>query len=406
MVSSELIPAHHLALDRDSKIILLVIDGVGGLPHPVSGRTELETARTPNLDGLAQRGVGGLIHPIARGVTPGSGVAHLSLFGYDPIKHAIGRGAVAALGIGLKPAPEDLAVRVNFATMDENGAISDRRAGRISTERNAELCELLRKIQLDDVEFTIDPVKDYRAVVVFTGEDLSEKLADSDPGQNGLPPRVVEPLVSGDSNAERTARIANEFIRQAREILRNLAPTNSILMRGFAHPVYLPTMQEVYKLKGGAIATYPDYLGVSRMVGMDILPTVGEISDEMDTLEKHYADYDFIYFHVKKTDSAGEDGNFDEKVRIIEELDSLLPRMTKLQPDVLVVTGDHSTPATFKAHSWHPAPLILTAKWSRRDSVRTFSETECAQGALGQFPATEIMALALANAERLTKFGA
>ncbi|MCK5734438.1 MAG: phosphoglycerate mutase, partial [Candidatus Latescibacteria bacterium] len=180
----------------------------------------------------------------------------------------------------------------------------------------------------------------------------------------------------------------------------------SILMRGFAHPVYLPTMREVYKLKAGAIATYPDYLGVSRMIGMDILPTGGEIADEMDTLEQHYADYDFIYFHVKKTDSAGEDGNFDEKVRIIEELDSLLPRMTALQPDVLVVTGDHSTPATFKAHSWHPVPLILTAKWSRRDSVQTFSETECAQGALGQFPGTEIMALALANAERLTKFGA
>ncbi|MFH1008542.1 MAG: 2,3-bisphosphoglycerate-independent phosphoglycerate mutase [Candidatus Latescibacterota bacterium] len=406
MVSSELIPAHNLALDRDSKIILLVIDGVGGLPHPISGLTELETARTPHLDALAQRGVGGLVHPIARGITPGSGVAHLSLFGYDPIKHAIGRGAVAALGVGLKPAPEDLAVRVNFATMDDSGAISDRRAGRISTQRNAELCKLLRTIKLDDVAFTIDPVKDYRAVVVFEGADLSDKLIDSDPGENGLPPRSVKPLVSGDPKAERTARMANEFIRQAREILRDLAPTNCILMRGFAHPVYLPTMQEVYKLKAGAIATYPDYLGISRMVGMDILPTGSEIADEMDTLEQHYADYDFIYFHVKKVDSAGEDGNFDEKVRIIEELDSLMPRMTRLDPDVIVVTGDHSTPATLHAHSWHPVPLILSARWSRKDGVRSFGETECARGALGQFPGTEIMALALANAERLAKFGA
>ena len=406
MVSSELISSYDLALDRDSKIILLVIDGVGGLPHPTSGRTELETARTPHLDALARSGVGGMSDPIARGIAPGSGVAHLALFGYDPIVHAIGRGAVAALGIGLKPAPEDLAVRVNFATMDKTGAISDRRAGRIPTERNAELCELLRPIQLDDVEFTIDPVKDYRAVVVFKGEDLSEELADSDPGQNGLPPKPVEPRDPGDPRAERTARIANEFIRQARDILRDLAPTNTILMRGFAHPVYLSTMQEVYKLKAGAIATYPDYLGVSRMVGMDILPTGDQIADEMDTLEKHYADYDFIYLHIKKTDSAGEDGNFNEKVRIIEEVDAFVPRITQLDPDVLVVTGDHSTPATFKAHSWHPVPLILTGKWGRRDAVQAFSETECAKGSLGRFPATEIMALALANAERLTKFGA
>ena len=406
MVSSELISSYDLALDRDSKIILLVIDGVGGLPHPTSGRTELETARTPHLDALARSGVGGMSDPIARGIAPGSGVAHLALFGYDPIVHAIGRGAVAALGIGLKPAPEDLAVRVNFATMDKTGAISDRRAGRIPTERNAELCELLRPIQLDDVEFTIDPVKDYRAVVVFKGEDLSEELADSDPGQNGLPPKPVEPRDPGDPRAERTARIANTFVRQAREILQDLAPTNTILMRGFAHPVYLSTMQEVYKLKAGAIATYPDYLGVSRMVGMDILPTGDQIADEMDTLEKHYADYDFIYLHIKKTDSAGEDGNFNEKVRIIEEVDAFVPRITQLDPDVLVVTGDHSTPATFKAHSWHPVPLILTGKWGRRDAVQAFSETECAKGSLGRFPATEIMALALANAERLTKFGA
>ena len=406
MVSSELISTYDLALDRESKIMLLVIDGVGGLPHPISGRTELETARTPHLDALARSGIGGLSDPIARGIAPGSGVAHLALFGYDPVVHAIGRGAVAALGIGLKPAPEDLAVRVNFATMNDKGIISDRRAGRIPTERNAELCALLRPIQLDGVEFTIDPVKDYRAVVVFKGEDLSEELTDSDPGQNGLPPEPVEPRVPGDPSAERTARIANTFIRQARDILRELAPTNAILMRGFAHPVYLPTMQEVYKLKAGAIATYPDYLGVSRMVGMDILPTGDAVSDEMVTLEKHYADYDFIYFHVKKTDSAGEDGNFNEKVRLIEEVDAFVPRITQLHPDVLVVTGDHSTPATFKAHSWHPVPLILSGKWARRDAVRAFSETECTKGSLGRFPATEIMALALANAERLTKFGA
>lgn len=407
MVSSELISTYNLALDRDSKIILLVIDGVGGLPHPTTGKTELETARTPHLDEVARKGTGGLIDPIGRGVAPGSGVAHLALFGYDPIRHAIGRGAIAALGIGLTPDPSDVAVRVNFATLDKKtGGISDRRAGRIATERNAELCALLREIKIEGVEYTIDPVKDYRAVVVFKGEDLSDRLSDSDPGKDGLAPKPVVPRDEGDAKAQRMADIANEFIRQAREILSDLAPTNMILMRGFAHPTYLDTMQEVYRLKSGAIATYPDYLGVSRMVGMDILETGPEVADELETLEQHYADYDFIFFHVKKTDSAGEDGDFHKKVHLIEELDASVPRITQLQPNVLVVTGDHSTPATFQAHSWHPVPLILSSRWCRCDPISAFSEMECARGLLGRFPATEVMALALAHAERLSKFGA
>lgn len=405
MVSSEIVRT--LVLQKDTKIILLVIDGVGGLPHSTTGKTELETARTPHLDELARKGTGGLIDPIGMGIAPGSGVAHLALFGYDPVRHAIGRGAIAALGIGLNPGPSDVAVRVNFATVNTTtGVISDRRAGRISTERNAELCALLRAIQIEGVEYTIDPVKDYRTVVVFKGEDLSDQLNDSDPGKDGLAPEPVAPHDEEDAKARRMAHIANEFIRQAREILSDLAPTNTILMRGFAHPTYIDTMQEVYKLKSGAIATYPDYLGVSRMVGMDILETGSEIADELETLEQYYADYDFIFFHVKKADSAGEDGDFHRKVQLIEEVDAFIPRITRLQPDVLVVTGDHSTPATFKAHSWHPVPLILSGKWCRRDPISAFSEIECARGLLGRFPATEVMALALAHAERLSKFGA
>ena len=402
MVSSEVLK--DLAKrEAHSKIILLVIDGLGGVPHPDTGKTELETARTPQLDALARQGVGGLIDPIGSGITPGSGVAHLALFGYDPVKNAVGRGAIAAAGVGEEMQPTDVAVRTNFATMNEDGLISDRRAGRIPTERCAELCHLLEQIKMPGLDIVIKPVKDYRAVVIFKGEGLCPALTDSDPQALHVPPKTVEAL---SPEAQKMADIANSFIASAKDILKDQYPSNTILFRGFAHPLILPSMKEVYGLNAGVIATYPDYRGVARMVGMTVLDTGSEIADEMDTLEQHYTDYDFIFFHVKKTDSAGEDGDFDKKAHVIEELDALIPRIARLEPDVLIVTGDHSTPALLKLHSWHPVPLMLNSRWTRRDAVIAFGETECAKGSLGRFPATEVMALALAYAERLEKFSA
>jgi len=401
MVSSEFL--RDLAIDAKTKIVLVVIDGVGGLPHPMSGRTELETAYTPNLDALARRGMGGMIDPVGRGITPGSAIAHLSLFGYDPVTCFVGRGAVAASGIGLEMGETDVAARMNFATMDDEGRISDRRAGRIPTERCAVLCALLQEIRIPGIELTIEPVKDYRAVVIFKGDGLCPEVSDSDPEKVELPPKPVEALVP---EAERMAEVANEFIRGAREILKDRSPTNMVLTRGYARRPDFPSMSDVYKLNAACIATYPDYRGVSRMVGMTVLETGSEIGDEVETLERHFDEHDFFFFHVKKSDSMGEDGNFEGKVKVIEEADRYIPRILALEPDVIAVTGDHSTPALYEAHSWHPVPVALSSMWCRRDRTSAFSESECSRGALGRFPGTELMALMMANARRLEKLGA
>ena len=414
MISSEV--ASQLSFeDNGSRIILFVIDGVGGLPLPETGLTELETARTPNLDSLAAKGITGMTIPVAPGVAPGSGVAHLALFGYDPLKYAIGRGAIAAYGVGLDMNEGDMAVRINFAGYSPAGAVLDRRAGRLATEKNKELCKLLREIKLPGVEIVIETVLDYRSVVIFKGEGLHPHLSDSDPQATGedVFPREVEAL---DPGAERAAELANEFIKSANEILCDGAkgiaelPDGQhigILTRGYAGQPEIPSMQSLYKLeKLGAIATYPDYRGVARLVGMDIVYTGHELVGEFDTLDVVFQDHDFIFFHAKKADSAGEDGNFNEKVRILEELDELVPRLETLNPDVIVIAGDHSTPATYKAHSWHPVPFALISKWCRPDSVKGFSESECQHGVMGQFYAAEVMLHALGHARRIAKFGA
>ncbi len=401
MISSEFVK--DLVVPSDSKIFLLVIDGLGGLPHPDTGKTELEMAKTPNMDKIAKEGQGGLTIPIERGITPGSGLAHLALFGYDSVKHKVGRGAVAAVGVGLGMDEGDVAARVNFATVDDNGTVTDRRAGRIATTENARLCEILRDIEFPHVRFVMEPVKDHRAVIVFKGEGLSPELTDTDPQEVGLLPKKVQ---ANSKKAERTAQLVNSFVDKAKIALKDQHPANMILMRGFdTKPHFLP-MSEVYGLKGGAIATYPDYLGVARMVGMEVISTGPEMSDEFEALKKAFNSYDFIYLHVKKTDSFGEDGNFAGKVEVIEEIDSLIPEATGLNPDVIMITGDHSTPATLKIHSWHPVPFTIKSRWCRKDGTAAFSETECAKGLLGTFPATEVMSLALAHAGRLMKFGA
>ena len=393
-----------LVIPNTSKIVLLLLDGLGGVPIHSGGQTELETAHTPHMDALAAEGICGLHDPIGPGITPGSGPSHLALFGYDPVSHQIGRGVLEALGIGFDLQPQDMAARGNFCTVDENGLITDRRAGRISTERSIELIELLRTISLPDVEVFVEPVKDYRLVLVLRGEELSGPLTETDPQKLGAAPLPVEAL---SPEAERAADLFNQWIGKARDILANLHPANMVTLRGLDKNPGLPSMEQVYGLRAAAIAGYPMYRGVSKLVGMEVLPTGDTIQEELDTLKAHWADYDFFFFHVKKTDSAGEDGNFDQKVALVEEADRLLvPAIRELEPDVLIITGDHSTPALLRAHSWHPVPFLLYSRYCRHDDVQEFSERACARGALGRFPATDIMPLAMANALRLTKFGA
>ncbi|HEY8496373.1 MAG TPA: 2,3-bisphosphoglycerate-independent phosphoglycerate mutase [Limnochordales bacterium] len=392
-----------LAVPADTKIVLLVMDGLGGLPHPETGLTELETARTPNLDALARRGSLGLATPVAPGVTPGSAPAHLALFGYDAVKYRIGRGVLSAVGVGLDIKPEDVACRINFATM-ENGVITDRRAGRIPTEEAARLCQRLREIRLPGVEIIIEPEMQYRAVVILRGPGLSEHVSDTDPQVTGRPPLPARALAP---EAEATAELVNRFIAEANRVLAGEPRANTILVRGFGRLPAIPSFAELYQLRAAVLAIYPMYRGLAKIVGMTELPAGKSLADQVASLKQAWNDFDFFFIHVKGTDAAGEDGDFDRKVREIEAVDALLPEILALNPDVLVVTGDHSTPAALRSHSWHPVPVLLASRSARANPwVDGFGETACTRGTLGQLRSRDLMGLILAHAQRLKKFGA
>lgn len=394
-----------LVKTNDSKIVLLVLDGLGGLPMEEGGQTELEAAQTPHLDRLAERSICGLHESIAPGVSPGSGPAHLALFGYDPIEHQVGRGVLAALGIDFDLQDGDVAARGNFCTIDEEGKVTDRRAGRISSETGEELCNLLQEqVEIEGVQVFVRPVKEYRFLLVLRGEGLASGIEDTDPQETGKAPLDVTPT---SSEAKKTAELVTEFVRQAREILADRAPANMLLLRGFAQLPRWPQVGEAFGLKAAAIAGYPMYRGVAKLVGMDVLETSSDLDEEFAVLEKHWDQYDFFFVHVKPIDSAGEDGDFDRKVSLIENVDTYIPRLLALEPSVLVVTGDHSTPARLKAHSWHPIPVMILSSVCRPDGVTSFAERACMSGGLGpRIPAKALMPIALANAGRLEKFGA
>lgn len=392
-----------IARPSPTKIVLLVIDGLGGLPNPETGKTELETANTPNLDRLAVKGICGLADPIGLGITPGSAPGHLALFGYDPVNFNIGRGVLEAVGIDFELQPGDVAARGNFCTVDKKGVITDRRAGRITTEKCVELCRLLDGMVIEDSALFVHPVGEHRFVVVFRGEGMVAGVSDSDPQQTGVTPETV---AASSPEAGRLASIANQFVARAKIILAEHHPANMLLLRGFSEHPHLPSMPEIYKLNPAAIAVYPMYRGLAKLAGMKVLETGTTIEDEISTLKQNYADYDFFFLHIKWADSAGEDGDFKRKVSVLEQIDKALPSLTSLEPDVIVVTGDHSTPAIFKGHSWHPVPVLLSSRWCRPDKADEFSETACLNGGLGRFSSTQIMPLAMAHALKLNKFGA
>lgn len=395
-----------LSVKTESKIVLLILDGLGGLPLQPGGETELEAASTPNLDELAKRSDLGLSRPVAAGVTPGSGPGHLGLFGYDPVEYLVGRGVLSALGVGLDLTNNDLAARINFATMDGEGKISDRRAGRIPSDEGSRLVDLLNEnISIDGVETTVRHEKEYRAVAVFRAEGLSGELSDTDPQRTGLDPLPANPLDASNAAQKKGASIASEFVRQANQILADEHPANTVLLRGFGMHPALPSFDETYKLDAAAIASYPMYKGLARLAGMELKKEGEGISGEFDTLVQSFGDHDFFFVHVKPTDAAGEDGDFERKKSVIEEVDSLLPRVLDLNPDVLAITGDHGTPAKMKAHSWHGVPFLLASDYTLPTSGG-FGERACAGGSLGAFPAAEIMGLLMGNALKLNKFGA
>ena len=396
-----------LILKNDSKIIYIIMDGLGGLPRERGGKTELETAETPNMDKMTSAGSLALLDPIGYGITPGSGPAHLSLFGYDPIADNVGRGILSALGVDFAVTGRDVCARLNFCTIDDDGNVTDRRAGRIASEINERLCKKLQEsITLSDgIEFFMSTESEHRALLVIRGDGLGGNINDTDSQQVGVPPITAK---GADPGSEKTAKYVNEFLAQAKEILSDESPANFILARGFAKHEPLQTMEERYGLHCAAIAQYPMYRGLARLVGMDVLPRPETYEAMFDQLKENYDKYDFFFIHFKKTDSYGEDGNFDAKVGVIETVDKWVKKLDQLNPDVVVITGDHSTPAVMKAHSWHPVPALLYCNnnMGRADHTSVFGEVHCAQGGLGRMPMRYIILEALASAGRIQKYGA
>jgi 2,3-bisphosphoglycerate-independent phosphoglycerate mutase len=400
-----------LVTKNDSKIILLVMDGLGGLPQPegqFKGRTELEAAETPNLDALAQGAACGLHLPVKTAITPGSGPGHLALFGYDPLEHQIGRGILEALGLGIDVENTDIALRCNYATL-KDGVVRNRRAGRIPTPESRKLTEILQKeiTRIEDADITFGPGMEHRfAVRMRFPEPLepgSAAINDTDPQKEGLEPF---PMKAQTPQAERVVSVAEKLITQVSGLLEGQEMANHILLRGFSEKPRLTDFGEAFGLKAFAIAAYPMYRGVARLVGMEASELEGDLREEIDLLKANYEKYDFFFFHVKKVDSYGEDGNFEAKKDKIAEVDRFLPEIMALEPDVIIVTGDHSTPALYRSHSWHPVPFLLKSQYVLGGLTGSFSERECFRGELGVIPSTSLMPLALANAGRLKKFGA
>ncbi|MBR9989658.1 MAG: 2,3-bisphosphoglycerate-independent phosphoglycerate mutase [Gemmatimonadetes bacterium] len=394
-----------LVQDEGGRIVLLVLDGLGGLPHPETGLTELESANTPNLDRLARSASLGLQLPVGIGITPGSGPGHLSLFGYDPVQHDIGRGVLSALGVGFAVKPGDIAIRLNFATLDAEGRITDRRAGRPTDQENV---RLVKKLQENvkgpgGVDVFFESEKEHRAVLVMRGRQLSAELADTDPQEEGVPPL---PAKARKAEAEETARLLQVVLDSAFDVLKDEKVANGIIARGIDayHP--FPTFFERYMLRARAIAKYPMYRGVARLVGMDGARVPENDVETVDVLSESFGEYDFHFVHFKAMDSRGEDGDFAAKAKAIEAVDALIPRIEELKPDVLLITGDHSTPASMRAHSWHPVPVMIVSRWTRPQPDATFGERSCARGEIGIVPGRDLMTLALAHAGRLAKYGA
>jgi 2,3-bisphosphoglycerate-independent phosphoglycerate mutase len=399
-----------LTIKTGAKLALVVLDGLGDIATASQGfLTPLEAARTPNLDALVRSGCSqGRMTPVAPGITPGSGPGHLALFGYDPIDFEVGRGVIETLGLGIELKAGDVAARANFCTLDSAGLVTDRRAGRIATEVCERLCALLAaKIKkVSTTQVIIVPGKEHRFVVIFRGAGLEGPLTDTDPNREGLPIATAAPVDPKNAGQKKVAKLVADFYKAALPLLKNEKPANGFLMRGIAHQPDIPTFEERYQLKPAALAVYPMYKGLAQLVGMKKIEGPTSIAEQFDRYIREYENYDFFFIHFKYTDKAGEDGNFEAKVKAIEEFDEALPILLSRKPDVLAITGDHSTPCAAKGHSWHPQPVLLHSALSGSDKLDRFTETGANLGSLGIFEAKYLIRLMQANARMFDKFGA
>jgi len=398
-----------LTLKTKAKLVLCVLDGLGDLAiGGVDSATPLEAAATPNLDALTKDSAQGRMTPVAPGITPGSGPGHLALFGYDPLEFQVGRGVIEALGLGVELKPGDVCARANFATLDKNGIVTDRRAGRIPTEKCEELCALLSKSikKIGDTEVIIKAGKEHRFVVIFRGKGLEGPLTDADPNREGFAIPTVKPRDAKSAKQKKTAKLVADFYKAALPVIAKKKPANGFLMRGIAHQPRIPLFEERYLLKPACLAVYPMYKGLAQLVGMKKIEGPQTIAEQFERYLAEYDNYDFFFIHYKYTDKYGEDGNFEAKKKAIEDFDAALPVLLKKKPDVLAITGDHSTPCAMKGHSWHPQPVLLHSPCSGTDKLDRFTETGANLGSLGVFEAKFLIRLMQANARMFDKFGA
>lgn len=398
-----------LTLPPRARLVLVVLDGLGDIATKTQNYlTPLEAATTPNLDALTQDGSQGRLIPVAPGITPGSGPGHLGLFGYDPLEFQVGRGIIEALGSGLDLKAGDVAGRANFCTLDKRGIVTDRRAGRIETPLCQELCALLAsKIRkVGDVQVIIQPGKGHRFVVLFRGKGLEGPLTDADPHREGAPIPEITPVRKNSAAAKKTARVVKQFYEQALPLLSRKKPANGFLLRGIDHQPAIPTFQQRYGLRAACIAIYPMYKGLAQLVGMKKLEGATTLKEQFERYLAEAEHYDYFFIHHKPTDMAGEDGNFEAKKSAIEEFDAALPTLLQKRPDVLAITGDHSTPCALKAHSWHPQPVLLVSGFAGSDKLDRFTETGANLGSLGLFEAKYLIRLMQANAGQFDKYGA
>jgi 2,3-bisphosphoglycerate-independent phosphoglycerate mutase len=398
-----------LTLKTNAKLALVVLDGLGDLAiREQNNMTPLEAAVTPNLDALARDSAQGRMIPVAPGITPGSGPGHLGLFGYDPLEFQVGRGVIEALGLGMELKPGDVCARANFATLDSKGIVTDRRAGRIPTETCEKLCAMLsaRVTKIGDTEVLIKAGKEHRFVVVFRGKDLEGPLTDADPNREGFVIPTVKPRDPENAKQRKMAQVIADFYKAAMPVISREKPANGFLMRGIAHQPHIPLFEDRYKLKPVALAVYPMYKGLAQLVGMKKIEGPQTIRELFERYLVEYDRFDFFFIHYKYTDKYGEDGNFAAKKKAIEDFDAALPILLRKKPDVLAITGDHSTPCAAKGHSWHPQPVLLHSKLSGTDKLERFTETGANQGSLGVFKAKYLIRLMQANARMFDKFGA
>ncbi len=398
-----------LLVKTNAKLALIVLDGLGDIATggPDSS-TPLEAARTPNLDALTQNAAQGRMIPVAPGITPGSGPGHLGLFGYDPLEFEVGRGVIEALGLGIDLKPGDVCARANFCTLDAKGIVTDRRAGRIATEVCEELCDILSKKikKIGDTQVIIKAGKEHRFVVILRGKGLEGPLTDSDPNREGLPIAGVKPTNAKSAKQKKTAKLVADFYAAALPLIAKKKPANGFLMRGIAHQPEIPTFEQRYGLRAAAIAVYPMYKGLAQLVGMAKIEGPQTIAEQFERYIAEYDNYDYFFIHYKYTDKAGEDGNFEAKKKAIEDFDAALPILLRKKPDVIAITGDHSTPVSMKGHSWHPQPVLLASACSGSDKLERFTETGANMGSLGVFDAKFLIRLMQANAKMFDKFGA